>query len=74
MRTYTIRDVVRDGDAVRLVVDFVVHEDHGHGQGPGLPLGARRPARRRDPGDRPAPVSASTAAPSSTRTVGVTCS
>ena len=27
MRTYTIRDVVRDGDDVRLVVDFVVHED-----------------------------------------------
>ena len=26
MRTYTIRDVVRDGDDVRLVVDFVVHE------------------------------------------------
>ena len=27
MRTYTIRDIVRDGDEVRLVVDFVVHED-----------------------------------------------
>jgi NADPH-dependent ferric siderophore reductase len=26
MRTYTIRDVVRDGHDVRLVVDFVVHE------------------------------------------------
>ena len=38
MRTYTIRDVVRDGDDVRLVVDFVVHEDDaaegGHGVGP----------------------------------------
>ena len=37
MRTYTIRDVVRDGDDVRLVVDFVVHEDaseSGHGLGP----------------------------------------
>ena len=34
MRTYTIRDVVRDGDDVRLVVDFVVHEDRGHGTGP----------------------------------------
>lgn len=38
MRTYTIRDVVRDGSAVRLVVDFVVHDDlsraGGHGQGP----------------------------------------
>ena len=34
MRTYTIRDVVRDGDDVRLVVDFVVHEDTGDGLGP----------------------------------------
>ena len=37
MRTYTIRDVVRDdtdGGQVRLVVDFVVHEDTGHGVGP----------------------------------------
>jgi len=34
MRTYTIRDVLRDGDEVRLVVDFVVHEDNGHGLGP----------------------------------------
>ena len=43
MRTYTIRDVVRDGDEVRLVVDFVVHEDNGHGVGPGLSMGPRRP-------------------------------
>lgn len=34
MRTYTIRDIVRDGDDVRLVVDFVVHDDRGHGRGP----------------------------------------
>ena len=34
MRTYTVRDIVRDGDEVRLVVDFVVHEDTGHGLGP----------------------------------------
>ena len=38
MRTYTIRDIVRDGAQVRLVVDFVVHEDKqqdgGHGVGP----------------------------------------
>ena len=34
MRTYTVRDVVRDRDEVRLVVDFVVHEDEGHGVGP----------------------------------------
>jgi NADPH-dependent ferric siderophore reductase len=34
MRTYTIRDIVRDGRDVRLVVDFVVHEDHGRGLGP----------------------------------------
>ena len=46
MRTYTIRDVVRDGDEVRLVVDFVVHEDHGHGVGP-----ACRWALSAEPGD-----------------------
>ena len=34
MRTYTIRDIVRDGEDVRLVVDFVVHDDQGHGTGP----------------------------------------
>ena len=34
MRTYTVRDVVRDRDDVRLVVDFVVHDDDGHGVGP----------------------------------------
>jgi len=34
MRTYTIRDIVRDGADVRLVVDFVVHGDQGHGLGP----------------------------------------
>jgi NADPH-dependent ferric siderophore reductase len=35
MRTYTIRDVVRDGDDVRLVVDFVVHpQDAGYDPGP----------------------------------------
>lgn len=38
MRTYTVRDIVRDGDDMRLVVDLVVHEDQqqngGHGQGP----------------------------------------
>jgi NADPH-dependent ferric siderophore reductase len=34
MRTYTIRDIVREGSDVRLVVDFVVHEDTGHGIGP----------------------------------------
>ena len=44
MRTYTIRDVVRDGDDVRLVVDFVVHEEVGHGLGPACrwALAARR--------------------------------
>ncbi|MCW2849546.1 MAG: siderophore-interacting protein [Marmoricola sp.] len=36
MRTYTIRDVVRDRGQVRLVVDFVVHEDDGAGAGHGL--------------------------------------
>ena len=46
MRTYTVRDVVRDGDDVRLVVDFVVHEDAGHGQGP-----ACRWALAAEPGD-----------------------
>jgi NADPH-dependent ferric siderophore reductase len=34
MRTYTVRDIVRDGDDVRLVVDFVVHDDAGHDVGP----------------------------------------
>ncbi|MET0997944.1 MAG: siderophore-interacting protein [Marmoricola sp.] len=34
MRTYTIRDVVRAGDDVRLAVDFVIHDDDGHGLGP----------------------------------------
>ena len=38
MRTYTVRDIVRAGDDVRLAVDFVVHEDDqqigGHGLGP----------------------------------------
>ncbi len=46
MRTYTVRDVVRDGDEVRLVVDFVVHDDTGHGQGP-----ACRWALAAEPGD-----------------------
>jgi NADPH-dependent ferric siderophore reductase len=46
MRTYTIRDVVRDGDEVRLVADFVVHDDQGHGQGP-----ACRWALAAEPGD-----------------------
>jgi len=38
MRTYTIRDIIHDGADVRLVVDFVVHDDRqqngGHGLGP----------------------------------------
>jgi NADPH-dependent ferric siderophore reductase len=46
MRTYTIRDIVRDDDEVRLVVDFVVHEDLGHGLGP-----ACRWALAAQPGD-----------------------
>ena len=46
MRTYTVRDIVRDGDEVRLVVDFVVHEDTGHGLGP-----ACRWALAAQPGD-----------------------
>ena len=46
MRTYTVRDIVRDGDEVRLVVDFVVHDDNGHGQGP-----ACRWALAAQPGD-----------------------
>ena len=47
MRTYTVRDVVRDGAEVRLVVDFVVHEDDGSGSGP-----ACRWALSAGPGDR----------------------
>ncbi len=46
MRTYTIRDIVREGPDVRLVVDFVVHEDLGHGTGP-----ACRWAMAAKPGD-----------------------
>jgi NADPH-dependent ferric siderophore reductase len=46
MRTYTIRDVVRDGGDVRLVVDLVVHADRGDGLGP-----ACRWALRARPGD-----------------------
>ena len=46
MRTYTIRDIVRDGEQVRLVVDLVVHDDDGHGQGP-----ACRWALSASPGD-----------------------
>ena len=46
MRTYTIRDIVRDGDEVRLVIDFVVHDDHGPRPGP-----ACRWALAAQPGD-----------------------
>ena len=46
MRTYTVRDIVREDDEVRLVVDFVVHEDLGHGLGP-----ACRWALAAQPGD-----------------------
>ena len=36
MRTYTIRDVVGTGADTRLVVDIVLHDDHGDGEaGPG---------------------------------------
>jgi NADPH-dependent ferric siderophore reductase len=34
MRTYTVRDVVRDAHGARLVVDLVVHEDLPHLLGP----------------------------------------
>ncbi len=33
MRTYTTRDVVREGDDVRLVVDFMVHDAREHEPG-----------------------------------------
>ena len=46
MRTYTIRDIVRAGSEVRLVVDLVVHDDTGHGTGP-----ACRWALAAQPGD-----------------------
>jgi NADPH-dependent ferric siderophore reductase len=46
MRTYTVRDVVRDGHGVRLVVDLVVHEDLPHLLGP-----ACRWALAASPGD-----------------------
>jgi NADPH-dependent ferric siderophore reductase len=47
MRTYTVRDVVGAGEQTRLVVDFVVHDDLGHGLGP-----ACRWALSAEPGDR----------------------
>lgn len=46
MRTYTIRDILREAGQTRLVVDFVVHEDDGHGVGP-----ACRWAQSAEPGD-----------------------
>jgi NADPH-dependent ferric siderophore reductase len=48
MRTYTIREIVTDGDDVRLVADFVVHaDDVEHPAGPGC-----RWALAAKPGDR----------------------
>ena len=42
MRTYTVRDVVGSGEDTRLVIDIVLHEDHGDGQaGPGSTWAAR---------------------------------
>ena len=36
MRTYTVRDVVGSGEDTRMVIDIVLHDDHGDGQaGPG---------------------------------------
>jgi len=51
MRTYTIRDVVRDGAETRLVVDIVVHEDDGHGVG-GADGPGNRWALQASPGQR----------------------
>jgi NADPH-dependent ferric siderophore reductase len=55
MRTYTVRDVVRHGTSdpadssdIRMVIDIVLHEDHGEGTtGPGSSWAARA-----DVGDR----------------------
>jgi NADPH-dependent ferric siderophore reductase len=42
MRTYTVRDVVGSGADTRLVVDIVLHEDHGDDQaGPGSAWAAK---------------------------------
>jgi NADPH-dependent ferric siderophore reductase len=42
MRTYTVRDVVGSGADTRLVVDIVLHEDHGDDQaGPGSTWAAK---------------------------------
>ena len=42
MRTYTVRDVVGSGASTRLVIDIVLHEDHGSGPaGPGSSWAAR---------------------------------
>lgn len=45
LRTYTIRDVLGEGEATRFVVDFVVHEDGLAGPGGAWALAAK-------PGDR----------------------
>lgn len=42
MRTYTVRDVLGSGADTRLVIDIVLHEDHGDGLGgPGSSWAAR---------------------------------
>ena len=44
MRTYTVRDVVGSGADTRLVIDIVLHDDHGDGHaaaGPGSAWAAR---------------------------------
>jgi len=42
MRTYTVRDVVGSGEDTRMVIDIVLHDDHGDGQaGPGSAWASR---------------------------------
>lgn len=42
MRTYTVREVVGTGADTRMVIDIVLHDDHGDGQaGPGSTWAAR---------------------------------
>ncbi len=53
IRTYTIRDILGEGAATRMVVDIVVHEEHdGPGHGDPLDGAGNRWALQAAPGDR----------------------
>jgi len=52
MRTYTIRDILGDGDHTRLVVDIVVHDTDGHDTVDALDGAGNRWALQAAPGQR----------------------